>query len=294
MSDENSNSRFAHTIYRVRWPASLLTLALVLLTFQSGWEQIERYSAQVALLSDDPQAERAGKPEPQMFDPRSDIWFDPDDKALSSFAEPERRFVAEDLIFVGFRDDTDPMGAFSLKALDMSARLTKQLEAIPYVRNVRSLTQNPWIRWGTVAPGEEGLLVGDLFAKPPAEYNESERIARMVSVLGAARASSLIGEQRVRSVLGPDAKFEDHLGDPRLVGNIVSADGRSAAIQVQVLRPVIGQDRLSAVFPDDDGEKRSASAVIHKSTVHNRVVAAIDAVLAKERAYETHLVGQRE
>ena len=53
-------------------------------------------------------------------------------------------------------------------------------------------------------------------------------------------------------LLGPEARFEDHIGEPRLIDGVVSADGRTSAIEVQVLRPRIGPHELDHTFGDDE------------------------------------------
>lgn len=274
-------------LYRFRWPAAVLALVCVFGAMGGGWSNVERFSAQVAALGDTPPKD----PKPQLFDPRSDIWFDQEDEALGAYTVLERRFIPEDYIFIGFREDTDPHGAFGQQALETTARLTAALEKIPFVRNVRSITQNPWIRWGEVAEDEDGLIVGDMFAEAPSTYSETQRLERMIAVLGAARASELVGEDTVRKVLGPEARFEDYLGEPRLLRGILSEDGRSTAIQVQVLRPPVTEDRLDEVFGANAQEQREVGPVIYKSSAHSEVVTAIDELVAAETHYDLRVTG---
>jgi hypothetical protein len=190
--------------------------------FGSGIGRVGEFTSQVDKLADHPPE----KPEPRMFDPRTDIWFDSSDPALKAYREVEDRFIGEDPVLVAFTEPSDPHGVFSVKSLQAIDRLTKQLKTIPYVRTVRSLIANPWIRWGTVDQ-EEGLIVSDLFEKDAAGYSERERLERMVSVMGAANSAGLIGEEKVREIIGADANFDDHIGEPRLLGNVLSPDGRS-------------------------------------------------------------------
>jgi predicted RND superfamily exporter protein len=273
------SARVAAFVYRFRWPGAVLVLGLCLGLAGAGWARIEHFSAQVAALGD----EVPVKVEPQLFDPRSDIWFDEEDPALAAYADLEDRFVPEDFIFLAVEESKDPWGVFGVKTLERIARLTDALETIPYVRNVRSLTQNPWIRWGEAAPGEEGLLVSDLFENPPGSYSDDARLERMVAILGAKGAAALASEQAVRRVLGPDARFEDHIGEPRLLKGVVSPNGRVAAIQIQVLRPQPSEDKLDQVFGPGASIPRTVGPVIHKSSVHGEVVKAIDQVLETER-----------
>lgn len=287
MSESKRTSPVVEALYRFRWPAAIIGLVGAVAAMGSGWGRVDKFSSQVAALAD----VVPDVPKPQLFDPRSDIWFDPGDSALGAYATLESRFVPEDFIFMSFREDEEPLGAFSERALETTAHLTAELEKIPFVRNVRSLTQNPWIRWGEVAPGEDGLLVGDMFENAPKSYSEDARIERMIGVLGAERASALVGRAVVKRVLGPEADFADYIGEPRLLKGILSEDGRVSAIQIQVLRPAVTEEKLNAVFGAEDSEKRSVAPVIHKSTMHAEVVTAIDALLAAETHYDLHLTG---
>lgn len=282
--------RFASAAYRLRWPATLASLGLVAFLFITGLGQVKRFSAQVASLADVPEAE----PRPQVFDPRSDIWFDPMDSALGAYHALEDRFVAEDVLFVAFEvpeGERGDWGAFEPAALQKVAEWTAKLEQIPYVRNVRSLTANPWIRWGEVAPGEEGLLVSDLFEQAPGSYGQDARLQRMIAVLGAERSATLVGAARVRAALGPQARFEDYQGEPRLLRGIVSEDGRATALQVQVLRPRVEAQTLDRVFGQGRSLARDVGPVIHKSVQHGDVVATIEQMIEAETDYEMHLTG---
>ena len=59
---------------------------------------------------------------PQMFDPRTDIWFDPDGEALATFRGLEDQFVAEDIMFIAFEEPDDPHGVFGVKPLETRDR----------------------------------------------------------------------------------------------------------------------------------------------------------------------------
>ncbi|MCZ6689792.1 MAG: MMPL family transporter [Planctomycetota bacterium] len=255
----------AKTLYRYRWPLSVVMLLVIVLLVTGGMQRIQRFSAQVDSLKDFPPA--AGESRPKVFDARFDIWFDPEDSGLRLYRDIEDQFLAEDTVLVAFEEKDDPAGAFSREALGATARLTAEIERIPYVRQVRSLTSNPWIRWGVAGKDletgedEQGLLISDLFEADPESYSDADILERMIAVLGARRASDLVGEDAVRDFIGEDASFDDFLGEPRLIGGVVSADGRTSAIQVQVLRPRIGTEVLDATFGDDETAKRTGPSM---------------------------------
>ena len=280
-------SPFIDLLYRFRWPAALLMLLFCAGVMAAGWGRIADFSQRVDSLADPPPED----PQPRMFDPRSDIWFDPNDQALAAFYDIEEQFVGEDIAFAAFEEREDPHGVFGVKSLERIARVSEKLEQIPFVRNVRSLTDNPWIRWGEVAPGEQGLIVSDLFEEPPASYSEEQRISRMIAILGAERAAALIGEQAVRAMLGADADFADHIGEPRLIRGIVSEDGRATAIQIQILRPRLTDARLAEAFGEDASDGKAIAPAIHTSTMQGGALDAIDAILAQEAGVEWHLAG---
>ena len=241
--------------YRFRWPLAAFFLTLSIVLFGSGIKTITGFSAKVDSLKDNPPKEA---PPRRMFDARYDIWFDPADTGLRTYKDIEDRFVAEDALIVAFEDSKDPWGVFGVKGLESIARMTEAIEKIPYVRNVRSLTSNPWIRWGQAGPNEEGLLVNDLFENPIASYSQSDRLERMIAILGAERASTIAGEEVVRKHLGANANFADYIGEPRLINSIISPDARTTALQVMVLRTKVTEERLNKVL---GGGSATAKAV---------------------------------
>jgi uncharacterized protein len=273
--------------YRLRWPGAIAALTLMFGLFGGGWQRIVAFSSAVDSLADPPPE----KPEPRMFDPRADIWFSADDAALSTLRDIEQKFVAQDIVFAAFEEPDDPHGVFGVEALERIARVTAKLKQLPYVRNVRSLTENPWIRWGEVAPDEQGLIVSDLFDQPPASYREDERLHRMVVTLGAARAAAMIGEPKVRALLGEGARLEDFIGEPRLLRSVVSEDGRTTAIQIQILRPQVSDQQLAKVFGDEPSHGKSAAPAIHTSATQSRVLDQVDEVLRAEPGVRWHLAG---
>ena len=280
-------------LYDLRWILSALLAAVIGALFFLGVGQVAEFSRSVDSLQDTPPAES----EPKLFDARYDIWFDPDDPGLQLYKEIEDKFVAEDFVLVSFEERDHPLGVFAPKSLEMIARVTEAIERVPYVRHVRSLTSNPWIRWGEIGANpetgeiDEGLLVTDLFEEAPGAYAENAVVERAIAVLGATRASHLLGEQRVRSVVGEGANFADLIGEPRLIGNIISADGRTTAFQVQILRPRLGEDQLMAAFGNDE-----ASRIVGKSMHANQsqwaAMGAMESTLEELGGdYDFHLAG---
>lgn len=238
----------AEILYRWRWLLSLAAVAAIALAASAGFARLDAFSRQVDSLQDEPPEAST----PKMFDARYDIWFDPDDPGLLLYKQIEDQFSAEDFVLVAFEETEHPLGVFSPESLDVIAELTRRIEAVPYVRHVRSLTSNPWIRWEEIEDGEQGLVITDLFQRTPSTYSEREIVRRAVAVLGAATAAAALGDEPVRAALGADADYRDQIGEPRLVGSIVSRDARATAIQVQLLRPRIEADRLRAAFGDDE------------------------------------------
>ena len=283
--------RTARALYALRWPLSALAAGIVISAVALGTQQVARYSQQVNQLSDSPEA----KPKPHLFDPRSDIWFEEDDPGLLAQRALEASYVSEDLVVVSFEETEDPWGAFGTRALETVDRLSTALEGVPLVRNVRSLTTNPWIRWEELEGGEAGLHISDLFEESPSKYSEDERLHRMVAVLGAERASQIAGADRVREVLGADADFSDFIGEPRLIRGVISEDGRTSAIQLQLLRPAVGVEKLDEVFPPQGASTgRDSAPKLYKSTAQSKALALIDEILEEERAtsgYTLHLAG---
>jgi predicted RND superfamily exporter protein len=280
------NDRSVLFLYRFRWPLTAAALAVVVAAVSAGAVRLGAFSDRITALDEAPGAD----PPPRIFDPRTDIWFDSEDSGLRAYYAIEDQFVAEDLVSIAFEERDEPWGVFSIKSLTAIAELSDAIAAIPNVRNVRSLTTNPWIRWGRASTEEEGLLIGDLFEKAPASYSEEQRLERMIAVLGAERAASVAGEDSVRALIGPDAQFSDYIGEPRLRGAVVSEDGHSAALLVQILRPRAPPERLAAAFADDPagGEVGPTIRVMEKQ---RDALDAIEAVLAAEERYELHLAG---
>ncbi len=280
------NDRSVFFLYRFRWPLTAAALAVVVAAVSAGAVRLGAFSDRITALDEAPGAD----PPPRIFDPRTDIWFDSEDSGLRAYYAIEDQFVAEDLVSIAFEERDEPWGVFSIKSLTAIAELSDAIAAIPNVRNVRSLTTNPWIRWGRASTEEEGLLIGDLFEKAPASYSEEQRLERMIAVLGAERAASVAGEDSVRALIGPDAQFSDYIGEPRLRGAVVSEDGHSAALLVQILRPRAPPERLAAAFADDPagGEVGPTIRVMEKQ---RDALDAIEAVLAAEERYELHLAG---
>ncbi|MEM8713102.1 MAG: MMPL family transporter, partial [Planctomycetota bacterium] len=196
----------------------------------------------------------AGTQPPIVFDPRMDVWFGAEDEAVDVYKEIEDRFVAEDYVVVSFQaEPEEPFGVFSRNSLSRITRLTERFLRVPGVRHVRSLTYNPWIRWGTIADDagdEAGLLITDLVEGDPGQLSDDGIVERMVAVLGAEQAADIVGAERVQRVIG-DASFEDFMGEPLLLGTIVDPLARTTAIQIQVLRPRAAEEDLEAAFGDD-------------------------------------------
>ncbi|UCF46939.1 MAG: MMPL family transporter [Myxococcales bacterium] len=280
------NDRSTFALYRFRWPLAALTLALVVVALSAGVTSLRGFSDRVTALDETP----AESSPPRLFDPRTDIWFDSEDSGLRAYYAIEDQFIAEDLVSIAFEERDEAWGVFSVKSLSTIAELSHAIERIPNVRNVRSLTTNPWIRWGHISADEEGLLIGDLFERAPETYSEEERLERMIAVLGAQGAASVVGEDSVRALIGQDASFSDYIGEPRLTGAVVSEDGRSAALLVQILRPRASPERVVTAFADDPagGEVGPTIRVMEKQ---RDALAAIEEVLTAEDRYEFHIAG---
>ncbi len=234
-------ARFAALIYRWRWPLAVASLLTIVGVFMAGTRQVGAFNHSVRSLGD--LAGRTPAEPPLIFDPSLDVWFSGlADDATSTYYEIEDRFVAEDFVAVSFSAAESPLGVFDRSALATIARLTEQFLTIPGVRHVRSLTYSPWIRAGKpddLAAAEDAahrLVVGDFVVGDPQQLSDDQLIERMVAVLGAEAASKRVGRARVRDVLGPEANFADHIGEPSLVGTVVDETGTTTAIQVQILR----------------------------------------------------------
>jgi len=280
------NERSLFALYRFRWPLAAAALGVVVAALSAGAAELEAFSNRVTALDEVP----GEAPPPRIFDPRTDIWFDSEDSGLRAYYTIEDQFIAEDLVSIAFEEREEPWGVFSVKSLTAIAELSEAIAAIPNVRNVRSLTTNPWIRWGDISADEEGLLIGDLFEEAPESYSGQERLERMVAVLGAERAASIVGEDSVRALVGQDARLSDYIGEPRLRGAVVSDDGRSAALLVQILRPRASPERMAAAFADDP-EGGQVGPTIRVMEKQRDALDAIEAVLAAEDRYELHLAG---
>jgi len=270
--------RFAELVYRWRFALSALSLALVALCFGSGAQRVLGFTADMHSLGDTTNG--AGDLAPLVFDPRMDVWFGPDDLAVQTYREIEERFVAEDYIMVTFEARDDAYGVFGTEALSAIARLTERMLEVPGVRHVRSLTSNPWIRWDEIEPGEEGLVISDLVEGAAADLTEDERLVRMIAVLGAERVASRFGQARVRAALGPDAVLEDHIGEPLLLGTILDETGMTTAIQVQVLRPRVDEQKLASVF--DSAEKRAVARAMYSVQAQRSSLLGVEHVLRQE------------
>ncbi|MEM7305289.1 MAG: MMPL family transporter [Planctomycetota bacterium] len=256
------DSRLAAFLYRWRWPLTLLTVALIGLAFAQGGGRVAGRTSALASLGD--ASNGSGVVPPLVFDPTMDIWFGEEDAAVSAFYEIEDRFVAEDFVMVTFEVPDAELGVFDPDALATIARLTERFLTIPGVRHVRSLTYNPWIRWGEIEDElgvESGLIISDLVEGDPRALSEAEIVERMVAVLGAERAAQRVGEERVRAALGPDASFDDAIGEPLLLGTIVDDAGATTAIQVQVLRPRVEEELIAEAFAEDATARETGAAM---------------------------------
>ncbi len=278
-------------LYDARWPLTGLAVAAVAGAAMLGWQRVERFSRQVDSLSVPPPEEF----KPKLFDARYDVWFDPDDPGLQTYQRIEEQFAAEDFVLAAFEVVDHPDGVFSRPALEVIEELTARFERIPAVRLARSLTNSPWIRTGDLDDGaggvERGLLVTDLFAGGVAGVDDAGIVERAVAVLGGAGAAALLGEARVRAVLGEDADFAEFIGEPRMVGNVVSADGRTAAIQVQMLNPRLSVEELRAAFGDDPAA-HVVGRQMHGNSAQWRALDAMqDAIAAAGGGFEFHLAG---
>lgn len=254
--------KLARFLVRVRWPLTLLVVLGLGGLFVNGMLRVDHVTSSVASLGDTTTG--AGSPPPIVFDPRMDVWFGAEDEAVDTFHEMEDRFVAEDFVVVSFKaDPDDEFGVFSREHLDRVARLTDRFLTVPGVRHVRSLTYNPWIRWGTIEDGdasEEGLLITDLVEGDPTKLTDVEIVERMIAVLGAERVAARLGEARVREVIG-EAPFADYIGEPLLLGTILDETGTTTAIQCQVLRPRPDEALLEASFGDDLETREAARSL---------------------------------
>ena len=281
-SSPEREARLASWLYSWRWLLTAMLLAVVVVVFAAGVSRVGNFTTNLAELHDP--SNGSGNAPPMMFDPSMDIWFGESDPAVETYYEIEDRFVAEDYVMVTFEETDDPLGVFGRRSIETVARLTERFLTVGGVRHVRSLTSNPWIRWGEIRDGdvvEEGLLISDLIVGDVSELSDDDLVVRMIAVLGAERAAARIGEERVRAVLGPDADFANHIGEPRLVGTIVSEDGGTTAIQVQVLRPRLSEEQLQASFGDDESA-RTSGPTLHSVMVQRSSVRGLEHFLRVE------------
>ncbi len=236
-------------LYKLRWPLSVALLLGIFLSIVMGVGRIEGLSQSLATLGDTTNG--TGKAPPPIFDPRMDIWFGEEDEAVRSYDAIEKRFVAEDFVMLTFEENDAELGVFDPETLATISRLTAEFERVPGVRHVRSLTSNPWIRWDTIDGVEQGLVISDLVEGDPRHLSERELVERMVAVIGAERAASKLGIDRVRAVIGQDVELSEFIGEPRLLGTILDESATTTAIQVQVLRPAPEEEVLADAFSSD-------------------------------------------
>ena len=278
-------SSFPELLYRWRWLISATVLLAIVGTATAGFSRLATFSAQVDTLREHAPDEA----KTNSFDARYDIWFDPDDPGLQLYKRIEDKFSAEDFVLVALEESEHPLGAFAPKSLKTIAELTERIEQIPYVKHVRSLTSNPWIRWDLIDENEEGLLITDLFANSPESYDEPAIIERMVAVLGAERAARILGEDKVRRLLGSKVNFAEHIGEPRLIGNVISDNGRTTALQVQLLRPILDKDKLVRAFGEDE-QAHVVGGSMHGNHTQWGALAALEEVIAKHgNGYDIHV-----
>ncbi len=238
MSDGNPSLIAARFTYRYRFVTSIFVLALVIGFFARGAATVSSFDEGLTRIGD--VSNGLKEQPPTVFDSRMDIWFDEADPAVGTYNQIEDRFVSEDFVMVAFKEDDHPFGVFSPNSLSAIARLSQQFMTIPGVRHVRSLTVNPWIRWGRIEDdtgAEDGLIISDLFEGDPLGYSRHDVIERMIAVLGASRTAKKVGKAAVLEVLGEQANFDDYIGEPRLLGTIINESGTVAAIQLQIRRP---------------------------------------------------------
>ena len=236
------SDRIAVGAYRWRWLTAALALLLVAGLFGIGIGFVGTQTSLVMQIGD--VSDGRGTIDPQLFDPSLDVWFTGEAETIRAFRDIEDRFVAEDYLIVAFDVDDKPLGVFDPEPLRTISRLTDSFLAIPGVRHVRSLTHNPWIRWGTIEDEdghEDGLIITDLVEEAEG-LSEIEIVERMVAVLGASAAAERVGEARVRVVIGATADFSDHMGEPLVLGTLVNRKGTATAIQIQIIRPYLDED----------------------------------------------------
>ena len=142
----------AEIIYRWRWLASIIVLIAIAFLLKTGSGNVARFTDGVESLKDT--SSKSDAVEPKFFSSRFDIWFDPEHPGVNMYREIEDEFIAEDFVLIAFEEPNDPLGVFSQQSLTTIARITDAIEKIPYVRHVRSLTSNPWIRSDAASTGQ--------------------------------------------------------------------------------------------------------------------------------------------
>lgn len=277
---------FLERLYTLRWLTSAACLAAIAFVLAMGTGRLTGLGDAVARFGDTTNG--AGAPPPQVFDPRMQLWFGETDEAVLSYEAIEDRFVAEDFVMVAFDAGDDPLGVFGRDSLRSIARLTEAFERVPGVRHVRSLTSNPWIRWGEIEAGEEGLLISDLVEGDPGALTDDELVERMVAVIGAEAAAARVGQEAVARVLGAGTDFGEAIGEPRLLGTIVDEGAGITVIQVQVLRPV-ADEALAAEAAAQDPELGEMAPDLYSVQAQRAALRGIQHALSVElgRTVET-------
>lgn len=295
MSQTSLSRRIADFLFDHRTKFSLVLAILVAWGIQVGFQAALRRSAAVDSLAGI-RPGPAGTPL-KVLDPRMDIWFHQEDRALAAFRRIEEGFVGEDHILLVYEEARDPLGVFGLSALEAVERLSRELEKVPGVRHVRSLTTMPWIRWGEIqgsgdGPSEPGLIVTDLFQGSIQDLSEAKRIERMVAVLGGRRAEAVLGEARLKEAMGEDFDPAQHLGEPGYLGTLLSEDAHFGAIQVQVLRRRPSPQEVERAFsPGDPGALVGGKLAAAEGQF--RTLQGIDRVLRIEAGLAIASTGQR-
>ena len=256
-------------LYRRRFLLSGVVLLAIALLFGMGAGRVVRFSADVAQLADT--SNGSGAVKPLFFDPSMDAWFGEKDAAVETFYEIEDTFVAEDYVMVALEAGESPLGVFAPEVLAQVTRLTDNFLTVPGVRHVRSLCYNPWIRWGEIESEEGfdpevGLIISDLVEGDPLKLSEDEILERMIATLGAERTATRVGREKVQAILGSDADFADHIGEPLLLGTILNESATTTVIQVQVIRPRTDPEQVASVF----GEGPTAEAAPNLSSIEQQ------------------------
>lgn len=246
---KQSEPSFSVSLYRWRWLLSIIFLALVIGVFVSGIRFVGDQTSSVLQMGDI--SDGRGAIEPQMFDPSLDVWFTGSNDTVDTYHAIEDRFIAEDFVMVSFEEIDSQYGVFDQNALATISRLTNEFLKIPGVRHVRSLTHNPWIRWGDIpdsSGSEEGLIVTDLVEDTTA-LTHDDVVERMVAVLGADTVESRLGEGAVFDALGADTALNNYIGEPMLLGTLVNDAGTATALQIQLLRPHLTDESIASNGP---------------------------------------------